>query len=173
MTEKSWENAAIETRETRAFIEAAARVYRGEKQPDWFVELSLSTRWHRVVLHFERSRDSPSPHFPRIPSILRFCPGEFQKRYFMRSLFNPPIHSSSRVYMYIDNARDSVFVRYRVTRWWHTKLSRDRIRRLRWYVCARARACARFYFKCVYNGYCVLRRVTTGGCAHSRHVFTR
>lgn len=29
---------------------------------------------------------------------MRFCPGKFQKRYFMRSLFNPhSSHSSSRV----------------------------------------------------------------------------
>jgi len=31
---------------------------------------------------------------------MRFCPGKFQKRYFMRSLFNPhSSHSSSRVHI--------------------------------------------------------------------------
>lgn len=63
--------------------------------------------------------------------FVRFRPGEFQKRYFMRSLFNPRPFVIAR-----SDTAAILFVRYRAT----MTEARDCIR------FARARALARFYF---------------------------
>lgn len=106
MTEKSWENAAIEMRNAPSFHRAAA--YRRSpidsssyRYPP--ADTASSYISGEIAIPLSSRSLFPSP-------FVRFCPGEFQKRYFMRSLFNPRPFVIAR-----SDTAAILFVRYRAT----------------------------------------------------------
>lgn len=130
----------------RAGLSSSCRV---SEKPDWFVELSLSTRWHRVVLHF-REIAIPLSSRPLLPSC-GFAPANF-KSAISCGRYLTPVHSSSRVQI------PPRFCSSVIARW--LKLG------IGFVLDARARSQS-FTLMCL-HGCCVLWRVTTGRAFVSR-----